>query len=127
MRRGDPRVLARQIEVVGIGMLNPALLARLIRQPEKEFSQLGERGVYRRLAQPRAGPLASLARQMPLKRDRLLMVEYMKALVPVEFFKAAQRLRSGIDRRLGALLCFFEPAEIPSLDSLVFWVVLDHC
>jgi len=51
MGRCHKHVLIRQIEVFGIGILEPGLVPRLPGKPEEEVSQLLQRGVQRRLAQ----------------------------------------------------------------------------
>jgi hypothetical protein len=56
-------------------MLNPVLVARLIRQPEKELPQLSERGVHCRVAQSFSCPLTYLVHKMLLEGNRLLIVE----------------------------------------------------
>ena len=61
--------------------------------------------------------------QMPLERNRLLIVKCLEIPISGVLFKPAQRLRSGIHRRLAVALGFLQISEIFALDSLIFRVV----
>jgi len=98
--RRYPNVLVRQVEKLGVRILDAGLVARLASKPLKEPLERRKRCVQSRLAQALAGPLALLASQVFLERNRLLDMERLEVTVTGVDLETMQRLCNGVHGRL---------------------------
>jgi hypothetical protein len=122
----DAGVLVRQIEIVGIGILNARLVARLACQPLKEPLELGKCRMQGRLAQLFSGFLASLLGKVPLEGNGLLDVKCPEIPTPGVGLEATQSFGGRIDRRFAVSFGFLQKTEVFALDPLIGRIVLFH-
>ena len=125
-RLGDPRLLGRKVEVLGIRIGDAGLVAGLSGEPDEEPLQGGQGGVQRRLAQRLAAPVAPLVGKVALERLGLLDMERLEVLVPGIGLEPGNRLRHRIDGLLAVALSLGKIGEILALHPLVCGVVVDH-
>jgi hypothetical protein len=78
----DPGILVRQIEILGIGILETGLVSGLPCQPLEEAFELGKRRMQGRLAQLRPGLLSLLLGKMLLEGNGLLEVKCLEIPIP---------------------------------------------
>ena len=122
----DASILLRQIEVLGIGILQTRLVARLPRQPLKESLKLRKCGMHGCLVKFFPGLLPLLFGKMFLESDGLLKVKRLKVSIPGIGLKTTQRLSSRIDRRFTVTFGFLYEREVPAFDTFIFCTVLFH-
>src|SRR5262249_35163601 len=123
---GDPRLLGRQVKILGIGVRNPGLVPWLSGQPEEEPLQGAERGVERGLAKGVLRSKALLFRKMRLKALRLLDMESLEVAESGVGFEAVQCLRDAGQRSLAETLGLDQPGEVRALDPLVLGAMRFH-
>src|SRR5262249_855160 len=97
---GDPRLLGRQVKILGIGVRNTGLVPWMCGQPEEEPLQGAERGVERGLAKGVLRSKALLFRKMRLKALRLLDMESLEVAESGVGFEAVQCLRDAVQPSL---------------------------
>ena len=122
----DAGVLVRQIEILGIGILQTRLVARLPRQPLEESLELRKCRMQGRLAQLLPGLLPLLLGKMFLEGNGLLKVKCLEISIPGIGLKATQRLRGRIDRRLTVTFGLLQKSEVLALDPFILCIVLFH-
>jgi hypothetical protein len=86
----DPHVLFGQVEIVGVGVAERTLEARLVGQPEEEGAQGRQWGMNRRAAQAIAGSDADLGVQLPLEGNGVLGAELAEVAPGGRRLEAAQ-------------------------------------
>lgn len=126
-RCGDAAVIGREVEILGIVVAHPRLVARLHRQPLEERLDRHQPRPDRRLCQRllRHG-VHSLA-EHPLEAARLFDVKGGEILVPGRLLEGGKCGGDMVDCLGRQFLSVFEPAEIFVLDPLVLRVVYCHC
>lgn len=125
-RLGDGGIFQGETKIVRVGIREARFESRLPGEPLEEGFQGCQSGVSGRLAQGFKRPSADLSHKVVLKGDRLFRPEGFEALEPGIHFKAIQRLRDRVDRRLASPPGLFEINEIGSLNALVFGIVRFH-
>jgi hypothetical protein len=122
----DPRVLVRQVEVLGVRVAQLRLVAGLAGEPEEEPLQVRQGCVQRRLAEFLPRRLAVLLGEAALERDRLLEVKGSEVAKLRVFLEPRQRLRDGVHGGLAVALGLLQVGEVLTFDPLVIRVVLWH-
>ena len=86
--RCDANILLRQVEVIGIGVLQTRLVPGLTRKPVEESLQIREGPVQCCLAQLSAGLGVDLGRKPSFECDSLLEVECLEISIFGHLFEA---------------------------------------
>ncbi len=124
--RCNAHILFGQVEIVGVGILQARLVARLPGEPVKQPLDVREGGIQCCLVELLPGPLPHLLGQMPLERDGLLEVKRLEVTVFGIRLESRQSLRDRVHRWLAVALGFLHIGEVAALDPFVVRVVRCH-
>jgi hypothetical protein len=114
-RFGDPGLLRREVEVLGIRIGDTGLVAGLSGEPDEKPFQCGHGGVQRRLAQRLTAAVAPLVGKIALEGLGLLDMERLEVLVPGIILKPGNGLRYCIDALLTVALSLGKVPEVLAL------------